>query len=375
MTKHISQPIRARDLGLPFPGTPGPFNAITDIAGVEVGYTTLIEGSGDLVVGQGPVRTGVTAILPRGKTTALQPVWSGIYTLNGAGEMTCSHWIDDYGYFFGPVCLTNTHSLGITHQATARWMRGHYDNSTLGGYNWALPFVAETFDGFLNDIDGFHITEDHVFNAINTARSGPVAEGNVGGGTGMITYEFKGGTGTASRIVTVGGKQYTVGVLVQSNFGFRPQLNILGQPLGQTHLKETGTLRHEPVEFGDPGTGSIITIIGTDAPMLPGYLQRLARRKAIGIGRTGTPGSDFSGDICMAFSTANSKIPSIDGEVESLDFLPSTSLDPIYNGAVECIEEAIVNAMVAGETMIGRDNNRIDAIDHDILRRAFGDSA
>lgn len=359
--------LRARGLGLPFPGKTGQNNSITDIPGVEVGYTTLIEGSGQLIVGKGPVRTGVTAILPRGKETVPHPVWAAIYTLNGAGEMTCSHWIRDYGFFFGPICLTNTHSVGITYHAATRWMREHYNQNALGIYNWAMPVVAETYDGYLNDIDGFHVRQEHVVAAIEGATSGPIAEGNVGGGTGMKTYEFKAGTGTASRVVRLQDEEFVVGALVQSNFGFRPQFTILGVPVGRHMTEHVMFTGEDYVRHGMQEAGSIIVIVGTNAPMLPLYLERMARRMAIGIGRTGTTGSDYSSDICLAFSTANPSPRTGDTSIGALTYTPSDWLDPIFTATVQSIEEAIVNAMVAAETMIGCDDHKIVAIDHDEL--------
>ena len=350
---------RARALGLPFPGACGPTNSITDIPGVEVGYTTLIDGDGARVVGQGPVRTGVTAILPRGKSTELKPVWAASYSLNGCGEMTAAHWMRDYGYFAGPMCITNTHSLGIAHHASAKWMRRHYDPQSWGQYNWAMPVVAETYDGYLSDIDGFHVTEEHVFAAIEGARSGPIAEGNAGGGTGMTAYEFKGGTGTASRSIEINGERFVVAALVQANFGIRGWFTVLGVPVGK-FLRE-GTYRtHDE--------GSIIVAVGTDAPLLPIQLDRMARRIAIGISRTGTPGSDYSGDIFLAFSTANSHSRREPEGFGNYVFTPHEGLDPIFQGTVESTEEAVLSAMVAAETMTGCDNRTVLAIDHDELR-------
>lgn len=347
---------RARDLGLDVPGIPGPLNAITDIPGVEVGVTTLIAGQGPLVVGKGPVRTGVTAILPRGHDDRLIPVWAGIHALNGNGEMTGSHWIRDGGYFLGPILITNTHSVGMAHHAATGWMIEHYPEIK-AEHVWAMPVVAETYDGVLNDINGRHLSEEHVRAALDCARGGPVPEGAVGGGTGMIAYEFKGGTGTASRRVG----EYTVGVLVQANHGIRDWLTVFGTHVGP-HLRDDLLSERE--------RGSIIVVVGTDAPMMPHQIQRLARRAGIGIGRNGTPGGNNSGDIFLAFSTANPqpmahRAPLMLG----LGMLNDEYLDPIYQAAVESVEEAVVNAMLAAEDSGGtpHDRFRIDAIRHDEL--------
>ncbi|WP_374632266.1 P1 family peptidase [Paracoccus sp. (in: a-proteobacteria)] len=327
---------RARDLGLDVPGIPGPLNAITDIPGVEVGVTTLIAGQGPLVVGKGPVRTGVTAILPRGHDDRLIPVWAGIHALNGNGEMTGSHWIRDGGYFLGPILITNTHSVGMAHHAATGWMIEHYPEIK-AEHVWAMPVVAETYDGVLNDINGRHLSEEHVRAALDCARGGPVPEGAVGGGTGMIAYEFKGGTGTASRRVG----EYTVGVLVQANHGIRDWLTVFGTHVGP-HLRDDLLSERE--------RGSIIVVVGTDAPMMPHQIQRLARRAGIGIGRNGTPGGNSSGDIFIAFSTAN-PIPRAEMETGRLgfEFLSDNDFDPYYLAAVEATEEAVINAMLAGE--------------------------
>ena len=330
---------RAREAGLQFPGRPGPLNAITDVPGVEVGFKTLIKGDGPLVPGRGPVRTGVTAILPRGRDTRPVPVWAGLHALNGNGEMTGSHWIADAGHFYGPVVLTNTHSVGIAHHATVRWMVETYGPAMGEGHFWALPVVAETYDGVLNDINGQHVTESHVRAAIDGARPGPVAEGNVGGGTGMICYEFKGGTGTSSR--TVGA--HTVGALVQANHGSRDWLTVQGVAVGRS----LGADR-----LWERETGSIIVVLATDAPMMPHQLNRLARRATIGIGRQGTPGGNLSGDIFLAFSTAN-PIPRAElaRGTHDYQFLADEEFDPFYMAAVEATEEAVVNAMAAAEDM------------------------
>jgi D-aminopeptidase len=345
---------RARGLGLAYGGTPGPLNAITDVPGVEVGFTTLIRGEGKMEIGKGPVRTGVTAILPRGHSREDLPVWAGIFSLNGNGEMTGSHWIEDAGHFYGPILVTNTHSVGMAHHAAVGWMTRHYPVYA-AGEDWAMPVVAETFDGWLSDVNGRHVTEADVVAALEGAQAGPVAEGNVGGGTGMVCYEFKGGTGTASRRVRVSQGEFTIGALVQANFGIRPWLQLLGVPVGQ-HLTADRIWSKE--------TGSVIGIVGTDAPLLPGQLKRFAKRIGLGIGRTGTPSGDNSGDVFLAFSTANARPLDAGAELQSLSYVPNESLDPLFLGLVEAVEEAVGNALVAAETMIGRDGHRAVAVDH-----------
>ncbi|UCD79660.1 MAG: P1 family peptidase [Desulfobacterales bacterium] len=361
---------RARDLGLPFDGVTGEFNAITDVAGVEVGFATLIEGEGPVQVGKGPIRTGVTAILPRGKRERPSPIWAGHVNLNGNGEMTGTHWINEAGYFISPICITNTHSVGMVHHAVVGWMIDQYKSFFQDDHAWAMPVVAETYDGLTNDICGRHLKEEHVRAALDSAALGFVAEGNVGGGTGMMTYEFKGGTGTASRMVVIGSAEYTVGVLVQSNFGARRDLQILGVPVGR-HMPEDAILS----EINAREAGSIIVIIGTDLPMLPIQLRRVAKRAAIGIGRTGTPGGNYSGDIFLAFSTANDfDLPNMHGlqPVDfSLDYINDHYFDDIYRAAVQAVEEAVVNAMIAAESMttVKPAGYTLTAIDHNRLRR------
>lgn len=361
---------RARDLGLPFEGTPGTYNAITDIKGVEVGFTTLIEGEGPVQVGKGPIRTGVTAILPRGKRDKPGPIWAGQFNLNGNGEITGIHWINEAGYFISPVCITNTHSVGMAHHAVVGWMIDQYKSFLQGDHGWAMPVVAETYDGLTNDICGRHLKEEHVLAALKSAASGFLSEGNVGGGTGMITYEFKGGTGTASRLVPVGSTDYTVGVLVQSNFGTRKDLTILGVPVGR-HMPEDAV--YSRIDAHE--TGSIIAIIGTDVPMLPIQLRRVAKRAAIGIGRTGTPGGNYSGDIFLAFSTANDfDLPNMHGIQPvnlTLDYINDHYFDDVYRAAVQAVEEAVVNAMIAAETMttVKPAGYAVKAIDHKRLRK------
>jgi D-aminopeptidase len=334
---------RGRALGLPFPGETGAGNAITDVPGVEVGFTTRIEGEGPLLPGEGPVRTGVTAILPLGREPEPQPVWAGLFALNGNGEMTGSHWIRDGGYFVGPVCLTNTHSVGMVHHAAVRWMIRTYGAHWHAEHLWAMPVVGETYDGLLNDINGQHVSEADALAALDAAAPGPVAEGNVGGGTGMIAYEFKGGTGTASRRLELDGETFHMGALVQANHGTRPWLTVLGRRVGEAMTGDRLT---------DTERGSIIAILGTDAPMAPHQLQRVARRAAIGIGRGGTPGGNNSGDIFLAFSTANrGPLPQVGPARRSLETLSDELFDPVYMAAVEAVEEAVVNAMLAAEDM------------------------
>ena len=324
---------RARDLGLPFPGTPGPFNAITDVAGVTVGFCTLTDPARQM-------RTGVTVVRPRQDKGIPQPVWAGQFTLNGNGEMTGTHWIHDAGYFIGPLAITNTHAIGAVHHGVTQWMIRHYDAFFGGGHGWAMPVVAETFDGTLNDINALHVTPDHAAFAINAAKGGPVEEGSTGGGNGMIAYEFKGGTGTSSRRVHLAGQDYRVGALVQANHGRREWLTVLGKPVGR--LMPEGSFRQKEV-------GSIIVYIATDAPLSPLSLQHLARRAAIGIGRGGTPSGNSSGDIFLAFSVANAgPMPQMDGPLVQRQELNHEGLDPIYLAAVEAVEEAVINALVAG---------------------------
>jgi D-aminopeptidase len=347
---------RARDLGIPFDGTPGPLNAITDVGGVEVGHATIIAGTGKLVVGKGPVRTGVTAVLPRGKESSDQ-VFAAWSTLNGNGEMTGTTWVEESGLLEGPIMITNTHSVGVVRDAVIEW------RIKQGGKEpqpWSLPVVAETWDGFLNDINGFHVKREHVFLALDGAKTGPVEEGNVGGGTGMIVHGFKGGIGTASRKLDDGAGGYTVGVLVQANYGSRSQLTIAGVSVG----KEITDLLPRR---GDAEAGSIIVVMATDAPVLPHQLKRIVKRAALGIARNGGIGGNSSGDLFIAFSTANPGAARDSGLV-TLTMLPNERIDPIFLAAVQATEEAIVNAMVAAETMKGIDGNTVYAIPHDRLR-------
>ncbi|MGA9497620.1 MAG: P1 family peptidase [Terriglobales bacterium] len=347
---------RARDLGVPFDGTPGANNAITDVKGVEVGHTTLISGSGKLIVGQGPVRTGVTAVLPRGKDS-LDPVFGAWFTLNGNGEMTGTTWLEDSGFLDGPVMITNTHSVGVVRDAVIAW-RIKKASPDADGYDWSLPVVAETADDDLNDMNGFHVKPEHAFHALDTAHGGPVEEGNVGGGTGMICNEFKGGIGTSSRVLPAKFGGYTVGVLVQCNYGRRSQLRIAGVPVGREipdHL-----VRDEDI-------GSIIIVIATDAPLIPTQLKRVVRRATLGLGRDGSFSGDGSGDIFIAFSTANPGAAGTKG-VHDLKMLANEQLNPIFLATVQATEEAIVNAMVAAETMTGANDLTVIALPHDLLR-------
>lgn len=357
--------VRARDLGVPFDGTPGPLNAITDVAGVEVGHKTLIKGNGKLVRGRGPVRTGVTAILPRGRS--YDPVFAGWHALNGNGEMTGTTWITESGFLEGPVMITNTHSVGVVHDAVIEWQVKHKFYEALPGEPdifWSLPVVAETYDGDLNDINGFHVTKKDAFDALDAAKPGPVSEGNVGGGTGMITHEFKGGIGTASRVLARENGGYTIGALVQSNYGIRKTMRIAGVPIGQ----EIADLL--PEEHRQEERGSIIVVIATDAPLLPHQLRRVAQRASMALGRMGSYASNGSGDIFIAFSTANSKA-AYRLEKQTAAFEPNDSLGPIFLAAVEATEEAIVNALVAAETMTGANGYTVHELPHDRLQAAL----
>lgn len=350
---------RARDLGIPFEGTTGKNNAITDVAGVEVGYKTLIEGSGKLIVGKGPVRTGVTAIFPKGKGS-LDRVFAAWFTLNGNGEMTGTTWVDESGALGSPVLITNTHSVGVVRDAVIEWYMKKVKGSDYSG-DISLPVVAETWDGFLNDINGFHVKKEHVFEAMESAASGPIREGNVGGGTGMIAHGFKGGTGTSSRKLNANQGGYTVGVLVQANYGSRSLLSIAGVPVG----KEITDLR--PVEAkADTDQGSIIVVVATDAPVLPHQLERIVKRVSLGIGLMGGRGGNSSGDIFIAFSTANPEVSKNEG-IAHLEMIPNDSINPLFEAATSATEEAIVNAMIAAETMEGVNGNKVYAIPHDRL--------
>ena len=325
---------RARDLGLPFPGTPGPFHAITDVPGVRVGFTTLTDPARKM-------RTGVTAILPRPDSGSPRPVWAGFAALNGNGEMTGTHWVNDAGYFLGPVLITNTHGIGACHHGATEWMIRTYDSHFRDEHAWAMPIVAETYDGTLNDINALHVKPEHAIAALDAAATGPVAEGSVGGGNGMIAYDFKGGTGTASRRVEIGGATYTVAALVQANYGRRPWFTVLGVPVGR-EMPE-GTIR-------DQETGSIIVILATDAPLSDAILRGLARRAGLGIARSGSPGGNSSGDIFLAFSVADDMpAPPHAGPVITRHSLNWDELDPLYQAAVEAVDESVINAIVQGE--------------------------
>jgi len=358
----ISKTVRARDLGIPFEGKPGKFNAITDVAGVEVGYTTLMSGDGKLEVGKGPVRTGVTAVLPRGHASLNDPVYAGFFSLNGNGEMTGTAWVDESGFLEGPIIITNTHSVGVARDAVIAWRIKH-GAADKTGYWWSLPVVAETWDGWLNDINGFHVKPEDVWHALDTAHGGALEEGSVGGGTGMICYEFKGGTGTASRVIEMKDKSgpartYTIGALVQANCGRRPQLTIAGVPVG----------KEIPGEVYKEESGSIIIVIATDAPLLPHQLKRLAKRASLGLARTGSISGNGSGDLFIAFSTANAGAANPEPLTHSVETIPNDSMDRIFTAVVQATEEAIINALVDNQAMTGRDNHRVDALPHDRMR-------
>src|SRR5215472_17407550 len=355
--------VRARELGVPFDGTPAKLNSITDVPGVEVGYTTLISGDGKLEVGKGPVRTGVTAIIPRGHDSLNDPVYAGYFSLNGNGEMTGTAWLDESGFLEGPIVITNTHSVGVARDAVIAWRIKHGAPDTTG-YWWSLPVVAETWDGWLNDINGFHVKPDDVYHALDTADTGAIEEGSVGGGTGMICYEFKGGNGTASREITIRTSKdarlrtFVVCVFLQANFGRRSQLVIAGVPIG----------KEIPGEVYKEESGSCIAVVGTDAPLLPNQLKRLARRVSLGLARTGTISGNGSGDLFIAFSTANANVAGPDQVTHSVKTIPNDLMDPIFAAVVQATEEAVVNALVDNHSMTGRDNHRVDALPHDRLR-------
>jgi len=363
---------RARDLGIPFDGTPGQWNALTDVAGVTVGYHTL---QADTASGAA-IRTGITAILPRGKDSVQGVVYGAMFSLNGNGEFTGSHWLDESGLLEGPVMITNTHSVGVVHDAVIAWRvkQGGADDS---GYWWSLPVVGETWDGWLNDINGFHVKPEHAFAALDSAQSGPIAEGNVGGGTGMICHQFKCGTGTASRVITVADKPYTVGVLVQANYGVREELRIAGVPVGK-HL--TADKAYDEPGAGESGagtavnkpagdTGSIIIVVGTDAPLLPHQLARLAKRAALGLARNGSYAGNGSGDVFLAFSTGNKAANH--NSTTTIESLSNNDLDPVFLATVQATEEAIINALVAAKTMTGMDGHKAVAIDHAALQKVM----
>lgn len=372
-TLHLAAqtPHRARDLQVPFDGTTGQFNAITDVPGVTVGHTTLISGEGKLQRGTGPVRTGVTAILPRGAANPA-PVFAGYFSQNGNGEMTGMAWLEESGFAESPILITNTHSVGLVRDTVIKWQLGEADKGHRNMPLWSLPIVAETWDGFLNDINGFHVQEQHVFGALNGAQPGPVQEGSVGGGTGMICYGFKGGIGTSSRKVADAAGGYTVGVLVQCNCGRRPQLLIAGVPVGKeipgqvpyaSNISPTGQ-----------ELGSIIIVVATDAPLLSHQLKRLARRATMGLARTGSISGNGSGDLFLAFSTANETAAGqgAGASVRDAKMLPNDSMDPLFEATVEATEEAIVNAMVASDTMTGIDGRTVIGLPRDQLVKVLG---
>jgi D-aminopeptidase len=355
--------LRARDLGIPFEGITGSLNAITDVRDVQVGQTTLVSGEGELQVGKGPVRTGVTAILPCGKKN--DPVFAGWYSLNGNGEMTGTTWVEESGFLEGPVMLTNTHSVGVVRDAVVAWIyEERLYNPNLTNAFWSLPVVAETYDGGLNDINGFHVKREHVFAALNNASSDFVAEGNVGGGTGMVCHGFKGGIGTASRLLDNESGGYTIGILVQTNYGARQNLTVGGVPVGSEITDLQPVFRSE---VASSGGNSIIVVVATDAPLLPHQLKRLARRVPLGIGRVGGMGANSSGDIFIAFSTANSGAAQRRG-ISKLKMLPNDQMTPLFEATVFATEEAIINALVAAETISGINGNTVHALPHDRLK-------
>ena len=361
-----SQKPRARDLGIPFVGTPGAFNAITDVQGVEVGYSTIITGKGENTVGNGPIRTGVTAIFPRGKAKKFSPVYANWYSLNGNGEMTGTTWVTESGFLETPIMITNTNSVGVVRDAVLKW---YVDTDWYSGEDWwyTYPVVAETYDGFLNDIYGFHVKEKHVLEAIENSSSGQIAEGNIGGGTGMMCLGFKGGTGTSSRVLKIKDSSYTVGAIVQSNFGAKRNLSIAGVPVG-VELKDTlnSVFNGPPKSRRQEGDGSIIVIVATDVPLLPHQLKRIAQRIPLGIGIVGGRGSNGSGDIFLAFSTANEGAFNRD-DIASITSMPNDLLMPVFEATVQVVEEAIINAMIAAETMEGINGNTSYAIPHEVL--------
>jgi D-aminopeptidase len=366
----MSGVVRARDIGIPFKGTPGAFNSITDVRGVEVGHRTLIEDSEQHSTSQKPVRTGVTVVLPRGKNTLgnleKQKTFGAWYSLNGNGEMTGTTWLDESGLLGPIIAITNTHSVGTVRDAIIQWLARQSVGSVLSDNIYtplSLPVVAETWDGFLNDINGFHVHAEHLFDAIESASSGYVAEGNVGGGTGMVTHQFKGGIGTSSR--THG--EYTIGVLVQSNYGRRHQLTIAGVPVGDDMLNELLPVRGQRPS-NNQEQGSIIVVVATDAPLLPHQLKRLVRRVPLGIGLVGGRGGNSSGDIFIAFSTANHEEMDKTTDLMHLKMLPNEQMDPLFEAVTQATEEAILNAMIAAKTMDGIHGNKIYAIPHERIR-------
>jgi len=352
--KRKNNKVRARDLGIPFEGNTGALNAITDVKGVEVGHSTIVSGHGKLEVGRGPVRTGVTAVFPRGKRS-VDPCFAGYFSLNGNGELTGTAWIEESGFLVGPVMITNTHSVGTVRDAVIAWQIDH----RMKYGSWSLPVVAETYDGYLNDIDGFHVKRQHVFEALDQSKSGKVEEGNVGGGTGMICYEFKGGIGTASRKLQH--DRFTVGVLAQCNHGLRYQLQVAGVPVGREIPGDT---------IWSTETGSIIVIVATDAPLLPHQLKRVARRVTMGLARTGSISMNGSGDIFLAFSTANRGTKK--SKIQNIRMLPNDKMNHIFEATVQATEEAIINALIAAETMTGINDHEVAGLPHSRLIQAMG---
>ena len=361
----LGQKPRARDLGIPFVGKTGPLNAITDVKGVEVGHATIIEGTGKNIAGKGPIRTGVTAIFPRGKK--FNPVYANWYSLNGNGEMVGATWVTESGFLETPIMITNTNSVGVVRDAVLKWYveTNWYENED---WWYTYPVVAETYDGFLNDIYGFHVKEKHVLEAIKNAKTGPVTEGNVGGGTGMMCLGFKGGIGTSSREITINDSTYTVGVLVQSNFGAKRNLTIAGVPVGM-ELKDTlnSVYNAPPNSRRQEGDGSIIVIVATDAPLLPHQLKRIIQRVPLGIAVVGGYGSNGSGDIFLAFSTANEAAFNRD-KIVSVTSLPNDRISNLFEATAHAVEEAIINAMVAAETMEGINGNTAYGLPHDLVK-------
>ncbi|MEM8986780.1 MAG: P1 family peptidase [Pseudomonadota bacterium] len=352
---------RARELGLPFDGETGQNNAITDVPGVEVGYATISAGKGPGE--EGPcVQTGVTAIHPRGRDATPSYVFAGLHALNGNGEMTGAHWIADAGYFCSPICITNTHSVGMAHHATVKWMIDRHPEFFENDHRFVMPVIAETYDGILNDINGLHVSQSHVYEALDSARPGPVAEGNVGGGNGMITYGFKAGSGTSSRTLDIDGARFTLGVFVQSNFGKRQDLTICGVAVGQ-HMPDAPDLALS----SDDEHGSIIAVVATDAPLLPSQLSRVAKRASLGLARTGSFAGNGSGDIFLAFSTANAAVDLEDKvTVHAAQALDDRHLDHVYKATRDATEEAIINALLAAETSfsVRPKGVAVPAIDH-----------
>ena len=364
----LAQKPRARTIGIPFDGTPGKFNAITDVKGVEVGYSTIISGTGKNIRGKGPVRTGVTAILPRGRNN--NPVYGNWYSLNGNGEMTGTTWLSESGFLEGPIMITNTNSVGVVRDAVLKWFvkTGWYKED----FWYTYPVVAETYDGFLNDIYGFHVKENNAFEALDSAKSGFLKEGNVGGGTGMMCLGFKGGSGTSSRVIKVKDSTYTLGVFVQSNFGRKRNLLIAGVPVGKELIDTLNDELKAPPSYRQEGDGSIIVVVATDAPLLPHQLKRVVQRVSLGIGAVGGQGTNGSGDIFIAFSTANSTAFQR-ADFTKVDVLPNDEINPLFEATIQATEEAIINAMVAAETMEGINGNKSYALPHklvmDILKK------